>query len=487
MTKKSITIRPATRLEGEAKISIHLDSKGNAKDAYFQVVELRGFEKFCQGRPAEEMPRIVSRICGVCSWPHHTVSGKVLDQIFKAPPPPTGEALRKIGAIDHIFYSHSAHFFALAGPDLILGVGASPAERNLLGLLHADKELVVKVLKQRQNSHRIQEIIGGKSIHPVTVIPGGISRGLSEEERQEILTASKEMINFCQESLDLFDTMLSKNKELKKLIVGDTYDTPTNYLCLVNENNEVDYYDGKAVAINPDGKKIDEFDIKDYDKHISEHTVPWCTAKLTYLKKIGWDGLHGGADSGIYRVGPLARLNIADYSTPLAKEAQKRIFELVPKPCHLSLVFNWARLVEMLNASELIKELAEDESITSDNYRTIPPKEIGGRGVSAIAAPRGTLIHDYTANEEGIIEKVNLIVATTHNIAPINISVCEAAKKVIKKGNYNDEKLLNSVEVAFRAYDPCLACATHTAPGALPLELEIYDHKANQKDKVTRK
>ncbi|MBD3191931.1 MAG: Ni/Fe hydrogenase subunit alpha [Candidatus Heimdallarchaeota archaeon] len=486
MTKKTITINPVTRLEGEAKISIFLDDKGNAEDAYFQVVELRGFEKFCEGRCAEEMPRIVSRICGVCPWPHHIASSKVLDQIFHVTPAENGVKLRRMGIAEHIFYSHSAHFFALAGPDLVLGVGANPADRNLLGLLRADKDLVVEVLKQRQYSHRIQEIIGGKSIHPITAIPGGMSRAPTEEERQEIIHGAQEKIKFCQFALDMFDDLLKENKDLEKLVTGNVYKNEFNYLATVNEKNQIDYYGGDGVIINPEGKVIDRFKPENYDEHISEHTEPWCTAKQTFLKELGWKGLVSGSESGIYSVGPLARLNIAEYSTPLAREAQKKIFELVPKPCHLQLVANWARLVEMLNASEIVLNIAEDSSITSGNYRTIP-KEIGGRGIGIVEAPRGTLIHDYTANSNGVIEKVNLIVATTHNIAPINISVREAAKQVIKKGNYDEQAVLNQVEVAFRSYDPCLACATHTPTGSLPLEVKIFDENRKLKDVLKRK
>ncbi|MEA2071514.1 MAG: Ni/Fe hydrogenase subunit alpha [Asgard group archaeon] len=486
MTKKTISINPVTRLEGEAKISIFLDDKGNAEDAYFQVVELRGFEKFCEGRSAEEMPRIVSRICGVCPWPHHIASGKVLDQIYHVNPAKNGVKLRRMGITEHVFYSHSAHFFALAGPDLLLGVGANPAERNLLGLLRADKEMVVEVLKQRQYSHRIQEILGGKSIHPITAIPGGMSKGLTEDERQEIIHGAKEKIKFCQNTLEKFNDLLEKNKDLKKLVTGKVYNNQFNYMASVNEKNQIDYYGGEVVVINPDGKEIDRFKPEEYYDHISEHTEPWCTAKQTYLKSLGWKGLVDGLESGIYSVGPLARLNIAEYSTPLARKAQKRIFEIFPKPCHFQLVANWARIVEMLNASEIVLNIAKDPSITEGEYRTIP-EEIGGRGISIVEAPRGTLIHDYTANADGIIEKVNLIVATTHNIAPINISVREAAKKVIKKGNYDDQAILNQVEVAFRSYDPCLACATHTLPGQMPLEVEIFDKNKKRMDVVKRK
>ena len=485
MTKKTIYINPVSRLEGEAKISIFLDDKGNAEDAYFQVTEYRGFEKFCEGRAAEELPRIVSRICGVCPWPHHIASGKALDSVFHAKPPRTGEELRRMGIAQHVYYSHSAHFFALAGPDFVLGVDAPPAERNLLGLLRADKDLTVEILKTRNDSHRIQQILGGKSIHPITSIPGGVSKGLTEEERNEIIRRAEDQIKFTQFSLQWFEELAEKNK-LMKLITGKIYDNEFNYLSTVDDDGKIDYYGGKnVVIINPKGEEIDRFSHDEYYNHITEHCEPWCTAKQTFVQKIGWKGLKSGADSGVYSVGPLARLNIGEYSTPLAKKAQDRLFSIVSKPCHLQLVSNWARLVEMLNAAEICRDIAKKPYITNNEYRTIPT-EIGGRGIGIVEAPRGTLIHDYTADEKGIVQKVNLIVATTHNIAPINISVREAARQVIKNGNYTDQAVLNMVEVAFRSYDPCLACSTHTPTGSLPLEVKIFDKERNLKDVLKR-
>ncbi len=481
MTKKVININPVTRLEGEAKISIFLDDKGNAEDAYFQVTEYRGFEKFCEGRPAEELPRIVSRICGVCPWPHHIASAKALDSVFHVKTPRTGEELRRMGIAEHVYYSHSAHFFALAGPDFVLGIDAPPAERNLLGLLRADKDLTVEVLKTRNDSHRIQEILGGKPIHPITSIPGGVSKGLSEEERKEIIKRSEDMIKFTQFGLKWFDDLVEQNK-LMPLITGKIYKNEFHYLATVNEQGEIDYYGGKdVVIINTKGEEIDRFSHDDYNNHITEHCEPWCTSKLTFVQKVGWKGLTSGDDSGVYSVGPLARFNIGKYSTTLARKAQERIFKLVPKPCHLQLVSNWVRLVEMLNAAEIVRDLAKKPFITNNEYRSIPT-EIGGRGIGIVEAPRGTLIHDYTADEKGLVQKVNLIVPTTHNIAPINISVREAAKQVIKNGNYTDQAVLNMVEVAFRSYDPCLACATHTPSGSMPLEVKIFDKNGNLKD-----
>ncbi|NPE09776.1 MAG: Ni/Fe hydrogenase subunit alpha [Asgard group archaeon] len=485
MAKKVIEINPVSRLEGEAKISIFLDEKGNAEDAYFQVTEYRGFEKFCIGRAAEEMPRIVSRICGVCPWPHHIASAKALDKAFHVEPTKTGEDLRKLACAAHVWYSHSAHFFALAGPDFVLGPDANPAERNLLGILHADKEFTLKALEGRNHSHIIQQILGGKSIHPITAIPGGMSIGLTEEKRKEIQERSEALVTFSQFVLDWFDTILA-NKKILDLVTGSIYNNPYNYLATVDEKGYIDYYDGEQVLIKPDGSEISRFTADKYDEHVGEHCEPWCTAKQTFVRKNGWTGLKSGPESGIYSVGPLARYNVGEYSTPLAQKAYKKIKDTVGKPCHLQLVSNWVRLLEMLNAAEIMVDISKKPYITNNEYRVIPTEPIGGRGVGIVEAPRGTLIHDYHVDEKAMMTKLNLIVATTHNIAPINISVREAAKQVIKKGNYENEAMLNMVEMAFRSYDPCLACATHAPHGALPLEIKIFDKDRKLKDVVRR-
>ncbi|MBK5113142.1 MAG: Ni/Fe hydrogenase subunit alpha [Candidatus Heimdallarchaeota archaeon] len=485
MAKKVIEINPVSRLEGEAKISIFLDKQGNAEDAYFQVTEYRGFEKFCIGRAAEEMPRIVSRICGVCPWPHHIASAKALDKAFHVEPTKTGEDLRRLACATHVWYSHSAHFFALAGPDFVLGPDANPAERNLLGILHADKDFTLKALEGRNHSHMIQAILGGKSVHPITAIPGGMSIGLTEEKRKEIQQRSEALVDFSQFVFGWFDTILD-NKKLLGLITGSIYNNPFNYMATVDEKGQIDYYDGEQVIIDPTGKEVTRYKSDKYYEHIGEHCEPWCTAKQTFVRKNGWTGLKSGVGSGIYSVGPLARFNVGTYSTPLAQKAYKKILDTVGKPCHLQLVSNWVRLLEMINAAEIMVDISKKPYITNNDYRVIPEGPIGGRGIGIVEAPRGTLIHDYTVDENAMMTKLNLIVATTHNIAPINISVREAAKQVIKKGNYENEAMLNMVEMAFRSYDPCLACATHAPHGAMPLEIKIFDKDRKLKDVVKR-
>jgi F420-non-reducing hydrogenase large subunit len=475
---KRITIEPITRLEGEGKIDIFLNDEGNVENAYFQVVELRGFEKFCQGRPVEEMPRIVTRICGVCPGAHHMASCKATDAVFHVDPPEPAKKLRELFYCAHMVHSHIAHFYALAGPDFVLGPNADPAKRNVLGVIEAvGLDIGKAVIKTRGDAQRIQEIIGGKATHPVCGLPGGMSKPITEEERKQIETMAKSFIDFAKFSLQLVDDIILKNKAYMDLITGDIYHHETYYMGTVDKNNKVNFYDGDIRVVDQKGKEYARFKPKDYLNYIEEHVEPWSYLKFPYLKGVGWKGLVDGKDSGIYRVNSLARLNVADgMATPLAQEAYDKMFSVLGgKPSHATLAFNWARVVELMYASERLLELATDKDITSKDIRTIP-KEKPSEGVGCVEAPRGTLIHHYWSDEEGIITKVNLIVATGHNNGPMCMSVKKAAQSLIKNWKV-DQGLLNMVEMAFRAYDPCLACATHTLPGHMPLEVIIHDPK----------
>ena len=475
---KRITIEPITRLEGEAKIDIFLNDEGNVDNAYFQVVELRGFERFCQGRPVEEMPRITPRICGVCPGAHHIASTKAVDAVFNVDPPEPAKKLRELFYCAHMLHSHIAHFYALAGPDFVLGPDADPSKRNILGVIEAvGLDTGKKVMTARGYAQRIQEMIGGKATHPVCGLPGGMSKPITEEERNEIEGMAKSLIDFSKFSLQLVDDLILKNKAYMDLITGDIYYHETYYMGMVDENNKVNFYDGDIRVVDQKGKEYAKFKPKDYLNYIEEHVEPWSYLKFPYLKNVGWKGLVDGKDSGIYRVNSLARLNVADgMATPLAQEAYDRIFDVLGgKPSHATLAFNWARIVELMYASERLLELATDKDITSKNVRTIP-KETPGEGVGCVEAPRGTLFHHYWSDEDGLITGVNLIVATGQNNGPMCMSVKKAAQSLIKNWKV-DQGLLNMVEMAFRAYDPCLACATHSLPGHMPLEVIIHDHK----------
>ena len=473
---RKITIDPITRLEGHGKIEIFLNDEGNCDRAYLQIPELRGFEKFCEGRPAEEMPRITPRICGVCPTAHHMASTKALDDLWKVEPPPAAKKIRELMYNAFVAEDHILHFVFLGGPDFVVGPQAPAAERNVLGVIgKVGLEVGGKVIEMRKRLRNVLSIIGGKPIHPVCGLPGGVSKRITEEERATIIDAAEYAVEFCKFALTLFDDVVLKNKEYVDLITGDVYSHRTYYMGMVDENNKVNFYDGQIRVVDPNGKEYVKFKPQDYLEHIREHVEPWTYVRFSYLKNIGWKGFVDGEESGVFRVAPLARLNVADgMSTPLAQQAYERMFQtLGGKPVHSTLAFHWARLVEALNAAERALELARDPEITSPDIVNLPTK-IPKEGVGVVEAPRGTLIHHYQTDDRGIITKVNLIVATQNNSAAINMSVEKAAKSLIKKGKVNDG-ILNMIEMAFRAYDPCNACATHSLPGRMPLEVNIYD------------
>ncbi|MEM3458405.1 MAG: Ni/Fe hydrogenase subunit alpha [Candidatus Bathyarchaeia archaeon] len=474
---KEITISPITRLEGHGKISIFLDETGNVENAYFQVPELRGFEKFCEGRKAEDMPILTSRICGVCPVAHHLASTKALDAAFNVEPPSAAKKLRELMYCGYMIYDHTLHFYFLGAPDFVVGPDASPAERNIFGVIKkVGLDVGREVIKHRAYGQKITEMIGGKATHPVCGLPGGVSKPISEEERQQIEKMAESCVEFAKLSLKLFNEVVLKNKDYVDMILSDAYTLKTYYMGLVDENNKLNFYDGKVRVVDPEGREFVRFAPHEYLNVIEEHVEPWSYVKFPYLKKVGWKGFVGGSDSGIYRVGPLGRLNVADgMATSLAQEEYKRMFEtLGEKPVHSTLGFHRARLIELLYAAERCLELSRDKEITSKDVRNKPGKP--GEGVGIIEAARGTLIHHYVLDEEALVKDVNLIVATTNNSPAICISIRDAAKALIKGGKVSDG-LLNRVEMAFRAYDPCLACATHYAIGQMPLQINIYNHE----------
>lgn len=473
---KRISIDPVTRLEGHAKIEIFLDDEGEVKNAYFQVPELRGFEKFCEGRPAEEMPRITPRICGVCPGAHHMASSKAVDDLYGVEPPPAGKKLRELFYCAHMIHSHIAHFYALAAPDFVVGPDADTASRNILGVVaKVGLEKGAEVIKHRAYAQEIQEVIGGKATHPVSGVPGGLSKALSEEDRKDIERKAESLVEFSQGSLDLFNEVVLKNQKYVDLIMSDCYTMKTYYMGLVDDNDRVNFYEGKVRVVNPDGEEVARFAGLDYLNHIEEHVESWSYLKFPYLKNVGWKGFVDGNDSGVYRVAPLARLNAAaGMATPLAQEAYEQFYStLGGKPVHATLANHWARLIELLYASERLLELSRYKDITDPHVRNIPDTR-PNEGVGIVEAPRGTLFHHYKTDGKGILQAVNLIVATGNNHAAICMSVKKAAQGLIKGGEVN-EGLLNMVEMAFRAYDPCIACATHFLPGKMPMEVKVYD------------
>jgi len=476
---KTITIAPVTRLEGHAKITINLDDSGNVADTFVNVVELRGFEKFCVGRPVEELPRIVTSICGVCPWSHHLASAKTNDAIFGVTPPPAGTKLRQLCNAVAYTEEHILHFFILAGPDFVMGPDSDYSVRNVIGIAQANPELGRKVIRNRHLGSQMLNIISGKSIHPVTAVPGGFSKPLTEDERQKLIPMADEVLEFAK-----FAIAFSKENLFPKYL--DAIKTvgiiETGFLGTVSNDGTMDMYDGKARLMKPDGS-YEEFEYSDYTDHIGEHVEPWTYMKFPYAKNWGEFSMDLDSPSAIYRTNSLARMNVCDrISTPLAQKELEEFREKFGRPAQPTLLYNWARLIELLYSAEKAVELIKDPDITSTDIR-VPVTPRAARGVGCVEAPRGTLIHDYETDENGLITNINLIVGTTHNNAPINMSVKQTAKALIKDGNY-DQGILNTVEMAIRAYDPCLSCATHKLDGSIAVKLEVRDARGKVIDTI---
>jgi F420-non-reducing hydrogenase large subunit len=487
VANKHISIQPITRLEGHGNIEIFLNDEGNVERAVLQVPELRGFEKFSEGRSSVEMPRITPKICGVCPTAHHMASQKTLDDLYDVDPPSTAKKIRELMYSAFMVEDHSLHFYFLGGPDFVVGPDAPKGSRNILGVI--DKvglDAAKVVIKNRKQCREIITELGGRVIHPVSGLPGGISKGITEEYQERFKKYADEAVDFGQFTVQLFKDVVLKNDEYVKIITSDPYTHKTYYMGLVDKNNHVNFYDGQLRVVDPEGKEFVKFDAGDYTDHISEHVEKWSYIKFPFLKNVGWKGFVDGKDSGVYRVAPLARLNASDgMATPLAQKEYELMYDtLGGKPVHHTLAFHWARVVELLYASERLKELTNDDAILEPDIRTIPDAT-PTRGVGVVEAPRGVLIHDYMTDGRGIIQKANLLVATVHNSAPIAMSVEKAAKGVIKNFQV-DDGMLNKVEMAFRAYDPCLACATHSLPGNMPLRVKIYRSDRTLYDVIDR-
>ena len=486
---KRISINPITRLEGHGKIEIFLDEDGNVANTHFQVPELRGFEQFCVGRRAEEMPIVTNRICGVCPEAHHIASVKALDRLFAVEPPPAANKIRELLYMAFFVTDHATHFYALGGPDFIVGPDAPPGERNILGVIRkVGLDAGKKVMQCRARNHHVIRTLGGRPIHPVAGLPGGWSKAVAEDDRRQMEEAARQNIEFALFSLGLFETIVLQNPAYAEMVQSDVYCHRTYYMGTVDERNRLNLFDGQIRVVDPDGREFVKYHPSQYLEHIAERVEPWTYLKFPYLKQVGWKGFRDGPDSGVYCATPLARLNVCDgLATPRAQEQFGKFYEAFGakktagryQPVHHRLATHWARLIEMLYASERMLELATDPEITSPDIRNIP-QTVAGRGVGCVEAPRGTLIHDYYADGDGILRKVNLIVGTTNNHAAIAMSIRKAAEKLIQAGRVVEEGLLNRIEMAFRLYDPCLSCATHSLPGAMPLMVNVIDHSGER-------
>lgn len=463
MVAQKITIEPVTRIEGHAKVTIRLNESGKVEHAYFHVNEFRGFEKFCEGRMIFEMPHITPRICGICPVSHHLASAKAGDDALGAPAPRPASLLRELMHMGQIVQSHGMHFFELAGPDLLLGFDADPAIRNAVGLLQLNPELTLKAVNLRKWGQEIIRILGGKRIHPSFAIPGGVNKALTKEERDLILSGYDDAIDTIKTGIAIMNDWAIRNAEdINKFAVLES-----GYLGLVKPGNTLELYDGKIRLIDSAGKELEYFDPSNYLNYIAEHVEDWSYLKFPYYKKMGYP-------QGAYRVGPLGRLNASDkIATPLANEELKKFKEINNgKPVGHTLHFHTARLIETLYAAENAKVLLDDPDILSKEILNTNrnPKP---QGIGVLEAPRGTLIHHYWLKDNGQVEKVNLIVSTGHNNWAMSEAVDSVAKTYIT-GPDITEGILNRVEAAIRAHDPCLSCSTH-AVGQMPMIVEIRD------------
>ena len=467
MTAQKITIEPVTRIEGHAKVTIHLKEDGSVEHAYFHVNEFRGFEKFCEGRLVQEMPQITPRICGICPVSHHLAAAKAGDAVLGCPPPKPAALLRELMHMGQVIQSHGMHFFELAGPDLILGFDHDPATRNVVGLVQADPELTLKAVRLRKFGQSIISALGERSVHPTFAVPGGVSHAFTIDARDSLLAQLDEQIATIQTGLQIATRWVEANLEtIREFAVF-----PTGYMSLVTPQNSLELYDGQIRLVGRDGQQLEKFDPQNYLDYIAEHVEPWSYLKFPYYKKLGYP-------EGVYRVGPLGRLNAVDQiDTPLANAEFQRFKALNHGlPVENTLHYHYARLIETLFAAERTRVLLEDPDILSTDIRNThqEPRE---QGVGVIEAPRGTLIHHYWINAYGQISKANLIVATGHNNYAMSKAVDDVAKTYVH-GPDISEGMLNRVEHAIRAHDPCLSCSTH-AVGSMPMEVSVYDPHGN--------
>jgi len=469
---QKLTIEPVTRVEGHGKVTIHLDDENQVVQTRLHIVEFRGFERFIQGRPYWEAPVLVQRLCGICPVSHHLAAAKALDVIVGVGPDnisPTAEKMRRLMHYGQFFQSHSLHFFHLVSPDLLFGIDAEPSKRNVIEVAKEFKDLAVQGVMMRKFGQEIIEATAGKKIHGTGAIPGGINKRLSIEEKMKFLIGKDplnidQMIVWAQGALDLFKDYHKKNKDL----IDNFAKFPSSHLSLVRKDGALDIYHGVIRAVDTDGNKIlHDIDYQDYLDYIAEEVKSWSYMKFPYLRSLG-------NKEGWYTVGPLARLNTCDFiPSPLAQK-EFEIFKAYTngKPNNMSMHMHWARLIETLHAAEMIKELLNDPDILEGELVRKGNKTI--EGVGLIEAPRGTLFHHYRINKDDQIEMANLIVSTTNNNTPMNRAVELVAKSYMNGHEKITEGMLNAVETAIRAYDPCLSCATH-ALGKMPLEITLYN------------
>lgn len=458
--RKTITIDPVTRIEGHAKVFINLDGEGGIDSAGLVVNELRGFEKILIGMEADRMPLITARICGVCPTAHHLAATNALDHAAGVEPPPAAKLLRELMYMGHIIHSHALSLFVLQGPDLVLGLDADPAIRNVVGIVQADPELARKALRIRSIGQKINELVGGRGTHPVTSVAGGITFVLDRERETQLRAWVDEGMQLLQELVPAVKGLLFRLIDRHPAILND-WVTPSWSLGTVHDGT-VSLLEGRLRAVNEQGALVAEFPVQEYDRHLVESVLDW-----SYMKQVHFS--HGGGAQE-YRVGPLARINaVARYGTEWADREYAAFREQFGAPCHATVLQSYAKLIELIWAVERAGSILGDPLLHGETR--VPVTFTGSRGVGHAEAPRGTLIHDYEIDENGIIRGANLIVATQQNYTLINRTVRQAAESHVL-GRTDDAALLNAIEFGIRCFDPCLSCATH-AVGGMPLEVVI--------------
>jgi NAD-reducing hydrogenase large subunit len=474
---KHYIVEPVTRIEGHAKITCHVDDAGKVEKAQFHVVEFRGFEKFCEGRHFSEMPTLTERICGICPVSHHLASAKAIDILASVKPTRTASLLRELMHMGQMFQSHVLSFFHLSSPDLLIGPDSDPALRNVVGLAKAFPDATVAAIKGRKWGQEIIAAIGGRKVHPNVAVPGGMAAGITRERGQEILAELPQHLGTVLLGIDLLLDWCTKNMDVVQRFAS----FPSYYGGLIGPNGELELYDGNFRVSGPDGQvAVDQFNTQNYLDIIGERVENWSTLKFPYYKPAGYP-------AGCYRVGPLGRLNHCDrISTPRAQAE----FERWKTFCNANgvqegtLFYHYARLIEAIFAAERIEEILTGEEVYGPQLMAETPGRITPRGVGVIEAPRGTLWHDYTVDENGALTNVNLIVSTGQN----NPAMCKSVELVAQEfvdGSNVTEGMLNRLEMAIRAHDPCLSCSTH-AIGQMPLVFELYDRRGALLQRIAR-
>ena len=467
---KKLTIHPLSRIEGHASVTINLDDKGEVTNAHFHATELRGFEKFLEGAAVEEAPRITPRICGICPTVHHLASAKAVDEIFGAQVPETALKLRRLLDSGQFIHSHALHLFLLAMPDYILGPDYNPALRNVVGLVQANPDLAKMAVEGRKIGQRITEETGGKPIHPVSAVPGGMSFALSKEKQAELEAMAKRSVEIARTAWPVVMQQMDRYAEM----VNSVGLMQSDFVGMTN-GGKLEFYDGNVRAMDANASQIADFPGKDYLSYIEEIAEPYSYMKFTKLKK----------GSGFYRVGPLARVNIVDsIGTPVADKMLAEFRAKYGRAPQQSLLYHAARTIEYMAASEMALALLQDPAITGKTIRNPVAGVRNTRGIGVVEATRGTLIHDYTVDEKGFITRANLIVATGHNNRAIDRGVLQASQKLIHGDNVS-EGTLNRIEMVVRAYDPCVSCATH-AIGRMPIQLTVIDSEGKVIREVTK-